>query len=169
MMFNYLMNRRFIWLGAAVVLAYLGGCGIYSFSPGGKSSIKTLAIPPIENRTIESGLTTRLTDIVIDAFIANGSMKIVSSDAADAVLIGALTKYERKAKTYDESDNVTQYAVYLSFDLALKDGAGEKEIWKDSFYSEGIYDAFTETEEDGQSRAAEKLVTDIINRTTRNW
>jgi hypothetical protein len=34
---------------------------------------------------------------------------------------------------------------------------------------QGVYDADTETEEVGQLRAVERLIEDIINRTTKSW
>jgi hypothetical protein len=145
------------------------GCGIYSFSAGGKSSIKTIAITQFENKTVESGLSSRMTDLVVDAFIADGTLKVVSPDKADAVLSGTLTSYDRKAKEYTEADNVSQYAVTIVFDVALNDPKAEKEIWKERFISEGIYDSRSETEDEGQVRAADKLVVDIINRTTKSW
>jgi len=37
------------------------------------------------------------------------------------------------------------------------------------YYSEGIYSALDQTEEDGQVAAVEKLVIDVINRTTKSW
>ncbi len=168
-MFYPRMNLKSLFLCGALILCISSGCAIYSFSPGGKSSIKAIAIPPFENKTVEAGLSNRITDLVINAFISNGTMKVVSSEGADAILTGTLTNYERRAKNYDEADNVIQYAVYLTFDISLKAAAGEKEIWHDIFYSEGIYDAKSETEDDGQARAADKLVVDIINRTTKNW
>jgi len=168
-MANLRTSLKFAPACGLILAIIISGCAVYSFSPGGKSSIKALAIPPFENRTVESSLSNTITDLVIEAFITNGTMKVVSPDAADAILNGILTNYERKAKTYDEADNVTQYGVYLTFDITLKEATGEKEIWHDVFYSEDIYDAKTETEEDGQARAADKLVTDIINRTTKNW
>lgn len=147
----------------------LAGCGIYSFSPGGKSSIKTISVSQFENRTIESGLSSRMTDLVIDALITDGNLKVVSAEEADAVLIGTLTSYEREASNFDESDNVIQYTVKLVFDVTLQKRESEEEIWKEVFYSEGIYSADTESEDDGQVRAADKLVVDIINRTTKSW
>lgn len=147
---------------------FVGGCGIYSFSPGGKSSIKTIAVRQFENETIEVGLSDRLTDLVVDALLADGNLKVVSESEADAILIGTLTNYERKPYTYDESDNVTEYVVKLVFDITLQ-GDAEKEIWKERFYNEGIYNADDETEEDGQALAADKLVVDVINRTTKSW
>jgi hypothetical protein len=145
------------------------GCGFYSFSSGGKSDIKTIAVTQFENRTVETGLSARMTDLVVDAFIADGNLKVVSESDADAVLKGILTSYRREAYTYDEADNVSQYVVKLVFDVVLQKGGEDEELWKEAFYSEGIYDADAETEDDGQARAADKLVVDIINRTAKSW
>lgn len=34
---------------------------------------------------------------------------------------------------------------------------------------EGVFDAVSETEEDGQSRAGARLVEAILNKTTKSW
>jgi len=163
-MMKILLNSSYVLLFSFV----LSGCGIYSFSPGGKSAIKTISITQFENKTIEYGLSSRMTDLVIDAFISDGNLKVVSQSEADATLTGIMTNYERKPYTYDESDVVSQYVVKIVFDITLL-GKDEKELWNERFYSEGIYSADTGTEEEGQVLAAEKLVIDIINRTTRSW
>jgi hypothetical protein len=121
-----------------------------------------------------------MTDLIVDAFIADGSMKVVSEKEADAVLIGILKSYNREAYTYDESDNVSQYVVKLVFDVILQKGGSEEDIWKETFYSEGYYSTDIEadegsqyqvatTEEESQVQAADKLVQDVINRTTKSW
>jgi hypothetical protein len=150
------------------ILIFSGGCAVYSFSPGGKSSIKTISVSQFENETIEYGLSDRMTDLVIDAFINDGTLKVVPPGDADAILSGILTEYERKAYTYDENNNVSQYAVEVVFNITLDKPDGEN-IWQERFYSEGIYDASIQTEDDGQIEAAGKLVIDIINRTTKSW
>jgi len=153
---------------AVLFLFLLGGCGIYSLSPGGKSSIKTISVSQFENKTIEYGLSSRMTDLVIDAFISDGNLKVVSPSEADAKLTGVMTNYERKPYTYDESDVVSQYVVKIVFDMILT-GKDDQELWNEKFYSEGIYSADSGTEDEGQALAAEKLVIDIINRTTKSW
>jgi hypothetical protein len=164
------MHKKQQAIVIALILAGLTGCGVYSFSPGGKSSIKTIAVNQFENETIEVGLSSTMTDLVINAFIADGSLKVVSENQADAVLQGTLSSYAREPHTFDASDNVSRYAVRIIFNITLKKGGGsDEELWKQAFTSEGIYLADEETEEDGQSRAAQKLVVDIINRTTKNW
>jgi len=97
-------------------------------------------------------------------------MKVVSADNADAILHATLTNYLREAYTPDESDNVTDYIVKINFDVRLEKGneSGE-ELWSDKFYSQGVFLSDSETEEDGQIKAANQLVTDIINRITNRW
>ncbi len=174
------MANRTILVITFALSWFIAGCAVYSFNPGGKSSIKTIAVSQIENKTIESGLSSRMTDLIVDAFISEGSMKVVSEKDADAVLNGILTDYKREAYTYDESDNVTQYVVKLVFDVTLKKGGSDEELWKEIFYSEGYYStdiSATEgsnlqvatTEEGAQAQAANKLVQDVINRTTKSW
>ncbi|MCX6827438.1 MAG: LptE family protein [candidate division Zixibacteria bacterium] len=163
------MKKCLLIFIVADLLFVILGCGIYSFSPGGKSSIKTIAISQFENKTIESGLTSRMTDLIVDAFISDGNLKVASLDKADAILTGDLTNYERKAKSFTESDTVNLYTVNLTFDFTLTDRKTEKPIWKETFYSDGVYSPTTETEEDGQSRAVSKLVIGIINKTTKSW
>ncbi len=167
-LFKDMMNICSKGLVAVLFLLFFAGCGVYSFSPGGKSSIKTIAVKQFENETIEYGLSSRMTDLVIDAFISDGNLKVVSQSEADALLIGTMTTYERKPYTYDESDVVSQYVVKIVFDITLQ-GNDEKELWRERFYSEGIFSADEQTEDDGQELAAEKLVIDIISKTTKSW
>jgi len=145
------------------------GCGVYSFNPKGKSSIKTIAIEPFENKTSEFGFTDRLTEIVTDAFIKDGNLKVVPSANADAVLIGTLLSYSRAPLRFDLNDQVAEYKVRLEFEVLLRNPQDQSDILKDRFLQEAAYDAVTETEEDGQKRAGEKLVEAILNRTTKSW
>jgi hypothetical protein len=144
-------------------------CGVYTFNPKGKSDIKTIAVEPFDNKTNEFGLADRLTEIVIDALIADGSMKVVSAANADALLIGTLTRYERVASVYDASDVVTEYKVIMSFEVALQNAKDQTDIWKQQFTQEGPYDAANQTEEDGQKLAGKRLVEAILNKTTKSW
>jgi len=147
----------------------ISGCGIYSFNPKGKSSIKTIAIEPFENKTSEFGFTDRLTEIVTDAFIKDGNLKVVPSANADAVLIGTLLSYSRAPLRFDINDQVAEYKVRLEFEVVLRNPQDQSDILKDRFLQEASYDATTETEEDGQQRAGQKLVEAILNRTTKSW
>ena len=103
-------NKKLVLgLVAAMVLTIgLSACGVYTFNPRGKSSITTIAVEPFENRTPQYGLADLMTEVVIDAFIADGSMKVVPSDVSEAVLTGTLTRYQRLEPEFEEADPVAQ-------------------------------------------------------------
>jgi hypothetical protein len=154
-------------LSALVLL--MAGCGVYTFNPSGKSELQTISVETFRNDTRELGLADRVTESVIDALIADGNLKVVASDGADAILVGVLTGYERVVNLFDENDQVQSYKVRMNFMISLVNPEDQSEIWKEAMPQEGIYDAASEVEEDGQRRAAERLVDAIINKTTKSW
>jgi hypothetical protein len=152
-----------------MILLLANGCGVYTFSPKGKSDIKSVAVERFENETAEYGLEDRMTDQIIDALIADGTLKVVNREYADAYLNGILTRYERKPYGFDENDQVETYAVTMGFDILLKNPTDESEIWKERMDQIGVYNIDTETEEDGQQKAIDLLIEAIINKTTKSW
>jgi hypothetical protein len=145
------------------------GCGVYTFNPKGRSDIQTIAVEPFENQTAEFGLADRLTEVVVDALIADGNLNVVPIAGADAVLIGSLTHYERVVEKFDENDQVEEYKVVMDFELTLRNPRDQADIWTERVRQEGIYNASDETEEDGQLRAGTRLVEVVINKTTKSW
>jgi len=154
-------------LTGAVVL--LTSCGVYTFNPRGKSTITSIAVERFENETPEFGLADRMTDDVIDAFIADGNIKVVSLENADAILVGSLVRYDRSPHEYTQEDEVISYAVTMDFDIVLKKSSDGSEMWKERISQQGIYKIDVETEEDGQQEAIGLLVDAIINKTTKSW
>lgn len=151
------------------LLAFLAGCGVYTLNPAGKSAIKTITVEQFENKTTEFGLTDRLTEFVIDAFIKEGSLKVVPSGKGDASLVAVLNRYQKVPAKFDESDQVEEYKVVLDLQVTLKNPKDDSEIWTEPMTQEGVFNANTETEEDGQRKAGGRLVEAILNRTTKSW
>ncbi|MEA1981842.1 MAG: LPS assembly lipoprotein LptE [candidate division Zixibacteria bacterium] len=148
------------------------GCGVYTFNPRGKSTINSIAVSRFDNQTAEYGLSDLVTDNIIDAFISDGSFKVLPEADAEALLIGNLIRYERKAHTYNENDEVQEYKVEMDFEISLKNNKNnidDKEIWKERINHIGIYNVETETEENGQDKVIALLVETIINKTTKSW
>jgi len=164
-----------MWTGTRITIIslsaflILSGCGVYTMNPKGKSEIRTIAIDPLENETTEFGLADQLTEFIIDAFIADGNLKVVSPDQADAILMGSLTHHERVTEAFDQNDQVQSYKMVMDFRITLQNASSGEDYWSQTTRQEGVYDADTETEEDGQRRAGARLVEMIINRTTKSW
>ena len=161
--------KKLLALFLSLNLIVAGGCGVYTFNPHGKSDITNISIEPFANETNEFGLADRLTELVIDAFITDGTLKIVPLDNAEAFLVGVLTGYQRLPHKFDENDQVEEYKILLDVEIALKNAGDDSEKWKERLTFEGIYNANDETEEDGQVRASERLVEAVLNKTTKSW
>ncbi len=144
-------------------------CGVYSFNSRGKSDTSTLAVEPFENQTTQYDLADRMTEAVVDAFITDGTMKVVPPDVAQALLVGKLTRYERVAHEFDQNDQVSKYKVIVGVDVALKNPKDQSDIWTIQLTLDGIYDAVSQTEEDGQLLVAGQLVEAVLNKTTKSW
>jgi hypothetical protein len=169
-MFSRLWIIRFtVAAGLIGCVMLLLGCGVYSFNPRGSSTITTLAVEPFDNQTTQYGLADQMTVAVTDAFIAEGSMKLVAIDVAEAILVAKLTSYERLPHEFDESDQVTQYKVRIGVDVALKNPKDQSNIWTVVLTLDGIFEADSETEEDAQRRVGEQLIEAVLNKTTKSW
>lgn len=162
-----IMNVKSIFF--LLILLQFVGCSVYTFNPRGKSTLKTIAIQLFENTTGEYGIEDKMTEQVIDAFISDGSIKIVPEENAEALLIGKLISYERKPYDPNENDVVQSYAITMTFEIKLINTLDKTEIWNNNIVQFGVYNIEEETEEDGQQRAIAKLVEDVINKTTKSW
>ncbi len=151
-----------------LLFSFLLSSCVYSFKSSGGALVESIAIEQLENNSNQAGIADRITELVVEAMISDGTIEVVSSSSAEAILSGALTAYSRRPNAFDESDQVTEYKVTLTVELTLRKRESEQEIWKETFTQEGIYDAATQTEEDGQLRATDLIVTDILNKTTRS-
>jgi hypothetical protein len=157
---------RFLILGLFLMQT---GCGVYSFSSSGKKPFNSVSIGQFQNNTIEYQLADRLTDAVIKAFIAEGTVAVKEASKAEAVMIGTVTEYKREPFTYDRQDNVSQFAAKVKVHVKTVKANTEEVIWEEDFVAQGVYEAASELEENGQSRAVDLLTRSILDRTTKSW
>lgn len=162
-----MMVRVVLVLGLVILIA--AGCGVYTFSPAGKATYKTITVERFGNETAEYELADHITDVIIDALIADGTMKVVAQGNGEVILRGSLVQYDRKPFKYDASDHVESYKVTMDFQVSLINPADNSEIWKERMSQYGVYDVATETEADAQQAAVDRLVEQIILRTTKSW
>ncbi|MBD3367713.1 MAG: hypothetical protein GF405_06020 [Candidatus Eisenbacteria bacterium] len=162
-------------LTAAVLLLALAlaGCGYYSFSPTlQKGGIGSVALPVLENETLEYGIETEVTDVLNDV-LTEGGLRVVGEDEADALLRGAVTLYERSVMSYDAGGDPREYKVRILADLAYEDVSSRETIWEGTaegwaVYSTGGDSEFT-SEEEARENAIEKLADDVLSKTVQGW
>lgn len=154
------------------LLLLLGSCYYYSTSGSLPPHIKTVAIPLFQNDTLEYGIDEELTDAVIDAFMADNTLKVVDQRRADCIIMGRIVEVRDDPFTYDEQENVQSYKFRLFVNIRCEDLRRHRVLWEEEHLeSWGIYPApgLPEQREEGISMALEKLATDIVNKTVAGW
>jgi outer membrane lipopolysaccharide assembly protein LptE/RlpB len=118
-------------LAAAALLA--AGCG-YRFQgqgrglPGGAG---TIAVPILENPTLEPELGPLLAAAIRDQFARTRAVRLVPTDEAATVLRGRVVGFEADAVAFDPQGLAVEYRATLTLDLVLTDRGGDRILWAD--------------------------------------
>ncbi|MBD3235168.1 MAG: hypothetical protein GF330_00500 [Candidatus Eisenbacteria bacterium] len=177
------MRDRVSWRGvfSTVLLALVAcaGCG-YSFSgsslPG---HIRSIAIPVLENESLDATIADEATRSLTDRFLEDNRLKIAGATRADCVLEGTVKRYERKVYSYDASENPEQYIVVIEVAVVLKDRVKNRDLWSDEALqatatyaadeAAGKDDPNRTAEEEARLEALELLAQDVLARTLEQW
>jgi hypothetical protein len=159
------------FLAFLALVGAVGGCG-YSFSasllPG---HIQTVAVPLMENQTDRGDLEAALADSLVEAFLADPTLKVADERSADSVIEGVIREYRRDPLRVDASENVLEYRLRITLEARFVDIRKNQVIWEEPNLSQwDTYDfAGGESEEEGIARVLAKLTEDILNRTVEGW
>jgi len=119
------------------------------------------------------GLENEVTNAVVDRFVFDGNLKVAKKEDADIILTGELINYVLEPLRYDRNDNVEEYRINISVNMALKDVADEKELWEEAnFTGESTYKTtgrFAISEDAARQEAIEDLARRIVERTIEGW
>ena len=165
-------SLRQVIVGLATVLA-LTGCARYSTSAGLVGGIKTVAIPTAENETSEVDVGQRLADRATDAFLADGRLRVVDEESADALLLLRVERLEDEPFTFT-ADEVTEQYRFRLFSSAMleRTGDGSELLELERLVGWGTYDAAL-PEEDGRepavAAAMDMMIEEMVDRTTASW
>lgn len=100
----------------------LWGCG-YNLE-GMKTSlpqeIETIAIPTMENHTLEAGIENVFTQAVIREFNLDRRLKVVREKQADSILAGSIQDFSIHSISYDTAGLVLEYRAQVTMGLTLR-------------------------------------------------
>lgn len=163
--------RKLLVTGA---LAWSASSCLYGFAGGGlPSHIRTVAILPFDNQTVDPGLTGEVAEAVRTAMENRLGLRPAAESQADAVVRGSITRYESDvalAFQQRESGNVsvTRRLVRLTVSVEIYDQTQQRTLWQRSgLQVEGEYDPPQEGE--GRQLALERLVSDIVDGAQSQW
>lgn len=166
------------------------GCG-YTTGSLLPASIKTIYIKTFTNRidiTAELDETSRyktyapylevnISKKIIDRFIYDGNLRVVSQENADLMLTGELIDYDRQPLRYDVDDEVEEYRLSLVVRLLLQNLTKKEIMWEEtSFIGDTTYFASATTgsvakreETAALSDAIEDLARRVVERVVEMW
>jgi len=174
-------KSNFIWLA----LFLLFGCA-YTPVEILPKHIKTIAVPTVINRTAHYGLESKLTDAVIEELIRDGHLSVAKEKEADALLTGEIITYILEPLSYDATEVVEQYKLWVVVNLTFRDLTTGEVLWEEKresldgnlvggiegdvrYYVTPRAGRTVETEEEAQDRLVVELADRIVRRTVYGW
>ncbi len=159
--------KTFIGLLLAVAPLSLTACAHYSTSASGGSGVQTIAVPLFENESLEPEIHQALTDSLIEAFVSNGALRVVTEDRADILLRGTVVEVREEPFTY--SDEAEQYQIVVFVNIRCQSAEKKTTLWEEErLRGYGIFSAADRREAGraaGLSAAFRILTKDIVDRT----
>ncbi len=111
----------------------LSSCGYRFASVGGivPEDARTIAIPAFINGTAEPYVDIEVTKAVVNEFLTDGRLKVVSAETADLVLKGRVTKFDITPSAYTTDNYVQSYTVSIGVNVSVEDVKNHKPIWQE--------------------------------------
>lgn len=132
------ISKTIIGLLSLILLSGMTSCG-YHFSGTGSivpEGVKTLTVPVFFNLTNEPYVDVEVTQAVVEEFMTDGRLRVVSIEEADLALRGRITKYEVIPSSYlkvqpGDQYFVQQYRVHMVVEAVLEDLRSKKVLWQE--------------------------------------
>jgi hypothetical protein len=164
------VHRLLVGLSAA---GLAGGC-LYGFAGGGlPPHIRTVAVVPFDNQTAEPALTQQVSQALQEAMLGRLGLRQSGENTADAVVRGAITRYETDIplsfQTGQQGNvSVTRRRVQLTLNVEIYDQREGRMLWQRSGLTvDGEYQPPNEGA--GREVALSKLVTDLVDGAQSQW
>lgn len=161
-------TRRGWWL--ALVVAGLAGACTYSFKGTLPPHLRTVDIPPIENRTAEFGVAEELTDLVLARFLRDGLLKVTDEASADSRLELAFVQLSEAPFAYSQDEQTSLVKLTIRVQAEFWDRVEDRSLWRKDFSEWGTYDPNgTPSRADAIAEAAGRLVESINQQMAADW
>ena len=165
-----MVYKSFVLSIGLLFMLYCGGC-VYSFGGSIPSDITKIAIPLFDDNTSYPGVREDLTNLVIDAFIANNILLVVNESEADLLVTGTILSIREQASIITTGEEVDQYDVYVNVKVKCENIRSGKVWWEKTIRRFGNMSGGG-TQEDLQiaiDEAIRQITDDILNNTIAYW
>jgi outer membrane lipopolysaccharide assembly protein LptE/RlpB len=113
------------------------GCGYALVGRGTNlpAHVQRIYIAPMVNETRRSEVEQILSRAVVDELVTRRRFEIVNtSEAADAVLEGAVTQFTATPLTFDDQGRATEYQILIAARVAFRDRVEDRTLWESDRY-----------------------------------
>jgi outer membrane lipopolysaccharide assembly protein LptE/RlpB len=155
----------------AVLGLVLSGCGYHVAGRGSSLpvTVKTIAVPALENRTSRYRIEQRLTEAVVRELLARRTYRIVADPAsADAVLHGQITSIDSTAVVFDTvTGRATTLLVTVRAQVELEERETHNVLYRnDIFLFREPYEISTDVASffEEQDPALDRMARDFASR-----
>ncbi len=129
------MNGRpsSIVIFAVFAALFVSSCGYRATPVGGivPEKAKTIAIPVFINGTNEPYVDVEVTKAVVEEFLTDGRLQVVSLEAADVVMRGRVVRFDLIPLSYTLDSYVQQYQVNISVNVSIEEAKTQKILWQE--------------------------------------
>ena len=171
------MKKFMLITVSGFIVLLLSGCG-YHLGTFANPQIKTIAIAPITNDTIQISASALMRQALIDRFHFDGAYKTANMHTADAVLYGKITSIEfTAANILTATDGVTfmtkEFGVTLEFSYSVVIPGRSTPVVPQTSVSESVQfqvpvDLFP-ARQSGIKQAARTVAEKVVWRCTEGW
>jgi outer membrane lipopolysaccharide assembly protein LptE/RlpB len=123
-----------------LLAALVPSCGYHISGTGGivPEGVRSISVPVFFNATNEPYVDVEVTQAVVEEFMTDGRLKVMSLEEAELALHGKVVKYEVTPLSYNPQSFVQQYQVHIVVDASLEDLRSKKVLWQEK----GIQSSF---------------------------
>ena len=151
------------------------GCS-YTFNESSlPGHIHTVAIPVVDNQTIEPAIAQEVTDAISNQFLRDGSLQVVPEGVAHSAVYATITRYVNRVFGFNAAEQTEEFEVVVVMAVELKDLVKRKTVWKDERMVGRTTYFVVETkgqpardELSGRQDAIQRLAEDVLARTVRS-
>lgn len=159
--------KKLIIFHIAVSLFFVN-CSHYSFTGAGNPGINSIAIPVFDDVSSEFQVREKITDAVVEKFMIDNSLKVLSEENSDSVLKGKVVRVEDKPVSIGADETAGAFEVYIYVTVEYIDKKSKKVFFSKNIQGRGTYTDPAEREA-GIEEAIEKISADLINLVVSGW
>lgn len=166
--FVVLLGLLCVWVAFLLLSA---GCGYHVAGRGSRlpASLKTIAVPALENRTSRYRIEQRLTEALVHELLSRTSYHVIADPAAaDAVLRGQVVGLESSPLVFDTATGrATTFVVTVHLAVRLEERETKKLLYRnDNFIFREQYEVSTDIPSffDELNPALDRLARDFAGR-----